>query len=64
MATIFTALILLLLISYLCFTLGRIYEMNQEIKRTEEEIARIEAEIEAIDREIAELEEEGDSDAR
>ena len=57
MLTIF--IILIILMSYVVFSLGRIYEMNQEIKRTEEEIARIEAEIEAIDREIAELEEEG-----
>jgi cell division protein FtsL len=58
---IFFTVLILLISNYIFFTLGRIYEINCQMRELKAEIEQIEAEIEAIDREIIEslAEEEG-----
>lgn len=49
---IFFTVLMLLLSNYIFFTLGRIYEINCQMRDLEAEIEQLEAEIEALDREI------------
>lgn len=58
--TIFFTVLILLISNYIFFSLGRIYEINCQMRELEAEIEQLEAEIEALDREIIEsLAEEG-----
>lgn len=54
MATMFFMIVLLAIYTYCIFTIGRLVEMNAQIKEAEKEIKRLENELEAMLDEIIE----------